>query len=175
MEIVSLNCNNCGAPLEVAAGSNYATCGHCGARLAVRRTASATYTEVLEKLDRTTDAIAGHLATIARQNEVERVDREWERERARYVGKDGGEPQPVLGLVWGFLVAGFGVFWMTGAASIGAPSGFVLFGLVFIIVPLTVGLSGLNTAGAYRAAEADYRRRRAEALRTDPPQAEGSA
>ena len=49
MELISVSCNHCGAPLEVPPGANYVTCAHCGSRLAVKRTGSAVYTELLER------------------------------------------------------------------------------------------------------------------------------
>jgi DNA-directed RNA polymerase subunit RPC12/RpoP len=171
VETVPLNCNGCGAPLEVAAGANYATCGHCGARLAVKRTGSAAYTEVLEKLDRTTEAIAGHLAELTRQNEVERIDREWERERASYLitGKHGSRSLPTqrAGVMIALVMGGFGLIWTAFAASF-APFPFPLFGLLFVAFAVYTGLSQVKSAEKLAEAEARYHQRRAEALRKDP-------
>lgn len=177
METVPVNCNNCGAPLEVAAGAHYATCGHCGARLAVRRTGSAASTEVLEKLDRTTEKLADHLATLTRQNEVERVDREWEREQAGYLitGENGARNLPTqrAGVVIALIMGGFGLIWTAFAASF-APFPFPLFGLVFVGFAVYAGLLQVKSAGKLADAEARYHERRREALRKDPPPAEGS-
>ena len=41
MNAETLNCNNCGAPINVPAAAKYATCAHCGTQLAIRRTDSA--------------------------------------------------------------------------------------------------------------------------------------
>ncbi|MBX9585523.1 MAG: hypothetical protein K2X87_34890 [Gemmataceae bacterium] len=171
METVPVNCNNCGAPLEVAAGANYATCGHCGARLAVRRTGSAASTEVLEKLDRTTERIAGHLEELTRQNEVERVDREWAQEQANYLvgGKDGRRHLPTqrAGLVIALVMGGFGLIWTAFAATF-APFPFPLFGLLFVGFAVYTGLSQVKGAEKYAEAEARYHERRREAMRKDP-------
>ena len=51
MSLDRLNCNNCGAWLEVAPSANFVTCRECGARLAVHRTSTSTYTEVLPSSD----------------------------------------------------------------------------------------------------------------------------
>ena len=167
MDTVPLNCNGCGAALEVGPGANYATCGHCGARLAVRRTASATYTEVLDRIGRATDAMAGHLATIARETAVERIDREWDEERAKL---GGSEPRTRAGAIgMALFMAAFGVWWTVSALSDGAPAIMVVFGLVFVGFALAFAFAGGGGSGAYREAEARYRRRRAEALGQDPP------
>lgn len=168
MELTSVNCNNCGAPLEVAAGTNFVTCGHCGSRLAVKRTGSSAYTELLEKLDQKTDAMAEQLAEIVRQNELERIDREWEREQQRYMitTKHGArhEPNAVGGMVMAVVMAVFGVFWIGFTASMGAPGFFPAFGVIFIIVAIGSGVWQMNKASEYEAAKTAYQRRRRRAM-----------
>lgn len=78
MRVQALSCNNCGAPLDVPESSNYITCSHCGSRLIVRRTDSAAYTEVLNRIDERTERMSGDLAVIRLHNELERLDREWQ-------------------------------------------------------------------------------------------------
>ena len=51
MKLESLNCNKCGAPLQVPAGVNHLTCNHCGTPLVVRRTESISYTEKLAEVE----------------------------------------------------------------------------------------------------------------------------
>jgi DNA-directed RNA polymerase subunit RPC12/RpoP len=166
MEIVSLNCNSCGAPLRVTAGTNYVTCTHCGARLAVKRSGNSAYTEILEKLDQKTDAIAAQLEEITRQNEVERIDREWEQEREQYLThhKDGtrSEPNAIGGLVMAVIAVGFGIFWMFTASKIAGPMG--LFGLVFIGFGFYALVANTKSAEGYARAKERYRRRRQKAL-----------
>ena len=41
-----------------------------------------------------------------------------------------------MGAIGGIVVAVFGVFWIIGAASMGAPGFFVLFGLLFVIMAI---------------------------------------
>jgi DNA-directed RNA polymerase subunit RPC12/RpoP len=164
VEITSVNCNNCGAPLEVAPGTNFVTCQHCGSRLAVKRTGSSAYTELLEKLDQKTDVMAEQLAELVRQNEVERIDREWEQERQQYMisGKDGHkhEPNAVGGVVMAVVMSGFGLFWMIGAASAGAPGPFPLFGLLFIGAAIFFGYKSVTASTQLADAKARYERRR---------------
>ena len=78
MQLESLNCNNCGAPLEVAATSNFVTCNHCSTRLAVRRTESSAFTEQLEDIGAKQDEMLNRLKRIERQTQLSDLDREWE-------------------------------------------------------------------------------------------------
>ncbi len=52
MELLSLTCGHCGAPLEVPEETRYVTCGYCSSKLEVHRSGGAIYTEVLEALQK---------------------------------------------------------------------------------------------------------------------------
>ena len=77
MPVVSVSCNHCGAPLEVAESPRFVTCRHCGSRLKIEHGQGAAYTEVLEELQATQREMADDIETLRLQNELERVDREW--------------------------------------------------------------------------------------------------
>ncbi len=85
METESLSCNNCGAPLEVPASANFVTCGYCRSRLAVRRTESAHYTELLERLEQYTGYLADRAEYLRLRDEVEMLDAEWRHARRRHL------------------------------------------------------------------------------------------
>ena len=173
MEIVSVNCNSCGAPLDVGAGTKFATCIHCGARLAIKRGESAAYTEILENLDRKTDAIAEQLAEITRQNELERIDREWDQEREKYLTthKNGSRTEPSAsgGIVMAAIAGTLGLIWTGMAFSMGA-GGFALFGLVIAGFAVFIGINMVNAATKYEAAQTRYRKRRASVLEKSEPE-----
>jgi DNA-directed RNA polymerase subunit RPC12/RpoP len=164
----SLSCSHCGAPLEVPPGVRYATCAHCGSRLAIHRTGTAAYTEVLEEIRDRTARMAEDLGHIRLQNELERLDREWEARRAPLMthGKDGSvnPPSAAGGLLGGLLAGGFGIFWLVMAFSMGAPPFFLLFGVAFIGLALAGGIYTASRAQEYSAAEQEYRRQRVELL-----------
>src|SRR5262249_12264234 len=65
-------------------------------------------------------ALQEHLEEIKLQNEVARLDREWELERERYMiaGQDGHRVIPNRGMsvIGGIIIAVFGLFWTVGAA-----------------------------------------------------------
>lgn len=168
MEIILLNCNGCGAALDVGPDTRFATCAQCGARLAVKRSETAAYTEVLENLERKTDAIADQIAELQRQNELERIDREWEKERERYLlhHKNGtkSEPSASLGIIAGVLVAVFAVMWLGFAMSLGAPDGFTCFGVMFLIGAVFIAATSVVKARSYQEAHQRYLKRRNAAL-----------
>ena len=97
MLVQSLSCNKCGAPLSVTQNTNYVTCGHCGSRLVIRRDANAVYTEVLTEMNahlgqisqhtaQTADHTAqmtGDLTAMRLQNDLDRLEREWQQEKSR--------------------------------------------------------------------------------------------
>jgi hypothetical protein len=70
VELLSLSCNKCGAPLEVPAGTNFLTCSYCKSRLAIHTSGSAFYTEVLEQIDQKTTQILDKVDTLVSQGTV---------------------------------------------------------------------------------------------------------
>ena len=85
MKLLALNCNHCGAPLEVPEKANYLTCTFCQTQLSVQRSGGAAYTEALEKLDERTEQIADDVEILKLQAELDRLDREWTSGRERYM------------------------------------------------------------------------------------------
>jgi len=75
MELESLNCDHCGAPLEISLTANYVKCNHCGSQLAVRRSATATFTEKVEQLAETTEQLAEQVSDLTRQSKLTELER----------------------------------------------------------------------------------------------------
>lgn len=96
VELISLNCNHCGAPLEAAADTRFLTCGHCGSRLAVHHTASTHFTEVLQKLGAKTETVAHDVEILKLENELLRLQQQWETERETFMvtARDGSRRLP---------------------------------------------------------------------------------
>ncbi|HVK12286.1 MAG TPA: SHOCT domain-containing protein [Gemmataceae bacterium] len=123
------------------------------------------------------DAPSGdHLADIRHQNELARIDREWEIEREQYLinGRYGRRHVPTVGMgvATAALGGGFGIFWTVMAVSItsGAPDVgafstakvfFPLFGVLFIAIAVGWGVYCVVRAQKYEAANRAYRDRRA--------------
>lgn len=168
MKILTVRCNECGAPLDVSESARYLTCTHCGTQLAVQRTESSIFTEKLDAITEKTEEIAGNLGVIRIQNEIAQLDREWEMERQSYLvrGKDGHmhEPGTASSLVGGVLgAAGFLVFSLI-AGGAGAPGGFVAIAVVLAVVMLISGISSANRGSRMAAARDTYQQKR-EALK----------
>jgi hypothetical protein len=172
-----VHCNRCGAALQVASTTNFVTCNHCGTNLAIRRSANATFTEAAG--DKALQMVAEHLGEISQQNEMARIDREWQIERENYMIADRygrrSIPSPTASVIGGFVVVAFGIFWTIMAFGItsGFPAEmgggfakiFPLFGIIFIIAGAGFSIYAYNKAQAYREAYQAYQRRRQEALR----------
>jgi LSD1 subclass zinc finger protein len=165
---VAVTCNGCGAPLDVPAGTRFVTCAYCRSRLEIHRSGNAVYSEVLDAIDQRTRAIAESVADIRRQNEVERLDREWAMRRDELLVRDkrgNASPPTAAGSVIGAAIAAvFGIGWTVFAARMGAPGFFVAFGAIFVIVALVGGAMGAGRAGRYADERRAYERRRAEAM-----------
>ena len=69
-------------------------------------------------------------------------------------------PGGVGNVVGSVIAVVFGIFWIGGASSMGAPAIFPLFGLVFIFAAIYGGIHSAHKASGYRSAHARYRARR---------------
>ena len=170
MELETLNCNNCGAPLQVPESANFVTCNHCHTRLAIRRTESTTFTEKLEAIGAKQEQLLEKITRLERQNEVAFIDRQWEREKQRYMITDehGRQhlPSEMGAVLTGVAMLVFGVVWLVGtAASGGGPM--VVVGLLVVLIGLAAAMYQYHTAKDYRTAARRYRQRRKQVYRND--------
>jgi hypothetical protein len=167
-EVISVNCNHCGAPLQVSPGTRFLTCSYCGSQLAIHQSGGAFYTEVLQDIDARTQRIEQDVQEIKRQNAIEQLDREWESRRQSFMvrNKDGSTRIPTTagGIIGAFIAIVAGVAWMIFTSSAGAPAFFPLFGLVFIGAGVFGAISSMTKATGYEQAEVFYQRRRQELL-----------
>ena len=166
MELLSLACGHCGAPLEVPDGTRYVTCGFCSSKLEVHRSGGAIYTEVLEALQKRTAEIADDVEVLKLQNELERIDREWQADREKCVfhGENGSviEPSAGCGTIVFVIVIGFAIFFTITAGCLFPPMAF--FGLAFIGIAIFGLFSNLKKSNEFNEKKQAYEQRRAEAL-----------
>ena len=126
--------------------------------------------------DAVAEKLGEQLAETRYQNELERIDREWQIEREHFMvaDKHGRRHIPTVGTGQLTAVGGglFGVFWTVMAFGItsGAPDVgpfsiakvfFPLFGVVFTVGAMVYGVHLVNKANAYNKAFAAYQKRRA--------------
>ena len=168
MKVTRVCCQGCGADLQVDETIRFVTCNYCAAKLEVVHGESVTHTRQLDRIEQTTSQLASNLKVIELQNEIERLDREWDRDREGMLvrGKHGSvsEPSAAGALVGGVIAVIFGIFWVAMAAGSGAPGLFPLFGLVFIGVAVFSIISGTSKADRFQRSRSSYETRRAELL-----------
>jgi len=181
MSLESIACHRCGTLLDVADGVRFVTCRSCNTALSVQRSASSAWTEPTteERLDRLEDSVD----QLAVRNELDALDRQWDRERDDYAfrtrhgyrhfptkaGSVGmGVLVAVFGLMWTFMASG--MLWRANDAFHDAPPGFgpslfdnffPLFGLLFVAFGIGAGIYGYRLAERYEAAKAGYEQKRA--------------
>jgi hypothetical protein len=120
-----------------------------------------------------------NLKDVHRQNELARIDREWQlaREAFYVAGRHGHRYLPsIAGGYTAALIAGvFGIFWTVMAISITsmAPDigpfamvkiAFPLFGVIFTAGGVLAGVNMIAKANRYQEAEAEYQKRRSSYL-----------
>ncbi|MCM2371108.1 hypothetical protein [Aporhodopirellula aestuarii] len=166
MKLISLCCNHCGAPIEVRKSAKFVTCGYCNAHLAIHHTGSSYSTELLEEIKQTTNALVRDVEMLKGDSEIDRLDREWERDRRELMvtNKNGSESVPEKGVtvvVGGFVVA-FGIFW-TFVAGIAFPP-MALFGILFVCMAIFGIISTCKKADDYERRKRRYHERRRQLI-----------
>ncbi|QDU73441.1 hypothetical protein Pan97_04120 [Bremerella volcania] len=173
MNLIALNCRNCGAPLQVPDDLKHVTCMHCGTQLAVVHEGGAAYTEKLDALAERTEQIEDKLDVLHREQKLAALDRQWDKEQEGFKirRKDGSShlPSKTGSIVGGVIGVGVGLFVMTigiGTAGGRGPGGFfVLIGFLFMFVGVGTSLWQLHRAAAYEKAKRRYEHRRQQIRR----------
>ena len=181
MQIESLQCNHCGAEIEVSPTTRFATCSHCGSKLAVVRTASAAYTELAEQVSQLSDRVREHLDRSEIRDTLADLDRQWDREKESFMiaNKHGAKHIPTRSesAIAGTVVTIFGVFWTilalgisgAGAGMLGeggfgpfalVPCIFPAFGILFIGLGIYQSMNAYDKATRYERAKSNYESRR---------------
>jgi hypothetical protein len=80
MTAIPVLCQQCGSPLEIPDESvRFITCGHCATPLEIVRMQSQTHSRIMQEIHSATTTSAQTLKVIEVQNDLERLDRDWER------------------------------------------------------------------------------------------------
>ena len=107
MKIISLNCNNCGGPLDVPVKARFVTCGFCNCRLEVQQTGNTFSTEVIEQLIQQTNQIQDDVEYLKRKAAIAELDEEWKSQKSKFtVRSKGGRvsvPTQTDAFIQGFL------------------------------------------------------------------------
>ena len=157
-KITRMLCQGCGADLDISDGIRFLNCNYCGAKLEVVQDESVSHTRVFEE-------VADDVKVIRQQNELERLDREWAAEREEFMvsDKNGRRSIPTAaGSAVGAIVAIVGgIVWMVVASQVASGFGgvgaiFPLFGLVFIGFGIASSVGGSKKAERYKRAKKRY-------------------
>jgi hypothetical protein len=179
MKLDPIVCSQCGAPLQVPADVNFVTCNHCHASLAVKREASVTYTEAVQKLASHTEALREEVAELRYERELERIDREWRQRQEDFMvtTRRGNKSLPtraggIVMIVVGLLIGGMiSTVFFAVASGMGDRGGLFAimpcFGLLFTGVAVFAGITMLSKTSEYERARAAYESRRAAVRRND--------
>ena len=166
MELISLRCNHCGAPLDVKPSTRFVTCGFCRAQLAVHSSGNSCSTELLEELKQTTDMLVRDVAELKGDSELERLDRQWERRRQELMvtDKHGNAhiPNKAIAIGGSVFVTLFGVIWTAFTLRLFPPM--ALFGLVFIGMAIFTGIYSSQKADRYQRERQAYEQQRRERM-----------
>lgn len=188
MVLEPITCNNCGVVLDVPPGANYVTCAHCGSPLAVKRTSSVIYTEVLQQpdahtldggytevlqhLDARTQQMSSDVTQLQLERELDRLDHEWEKVCKQYLLSSSNNPSnapmrqvltPVVFAVGAVVVF---LFFLLESAVLGLATGsvsilFYLAAAVFGGIALWAVINAARKADEFHQAETKYLARRA--------------
>jgi hypothetical protein len=161
VELDTVACNNCGAPLYISEGTNFVTCNHCGSQLAVKRNESALYTERLERLEGRTDTMAAELGRLKMQQELNQLDDDWEAEKQGYmiVYRGGArylpdEPMAMLGI--GVMAVSLIALSIIALISANGFQFMCLPLLLFAGLTAWIAYDYFNKLNAYRQGQANY-------------------
>jgi Flp pilus assembly protein TadB len=161
-------CDRCGAPLEIGARARFVTCGYCKARLKVEHSDSARWTRAVEELQTGQQRIAGRqrrlaakLRVVETQNELEALDRRWEKRREPFMtrAKNGALMSPIeqqqnalFATIVMLVVAVFAVVVMDATG--------VLIGALLAVFGIVNYVRASRRCGDYEAAYCEYRAER---------------
>lgn len=159
MKTISVPCNNCGASIHLATQTNFLNCNYCGSSLKVIRSSGSTFTEVLEGIDEKTSQIAQDTRIIRIQNDLEILEREWKKQEAELMIKDGENrlevPSTLTGQITGFLglvvLLGFGIWAYKAEMAM-----LFVFGLFFSLILFALASNHTSKAEKYEDAKSNY-------------------
>ncbi len=164
VELESINCDQCGAPLEVPETISFVKCGHCDTRLAIRRTDSATFTERLDSLESGQRDLKDQVKRLEIQNRLQLENRLWDKRQKSFMMRDkhGREYLPSVEMSYLFLIVGVvaGLFGMIVGFS-NQHAAFFLFGVFALVAGLVGAAVTYSKAKDFHAARrAHFRRKR---------------
>lgn len=166
--LTAVSCNHCGGALEVDERTNYTTCGYCGTRLRVERSATALATIELDDLRERTEEIERDVSALRDDKAVEQLDRAWALRRDEFrIAIGNGDPRlPTLQGTLMRLVSVLVPLALLVAGPFSGEGGYVALILLgaAALGAVQAGIEGFKF-WRYRSARASYEAERASLLR----------
>lgn len=170
MELISVRCNHCGAPLQIPAEARFVTCMYCKSELTVQRNEGAISTEVLQRIEQKTDRMADNLGVLRLQGELELLDREWQMKRETMLVRDRrgklvepGGSSKLAGCAIAFLMAP--IIMLASIGSAFSSNNSVAPVLIFaLVIGVMINIARRKKRSPYKLALAEYEQRRAGLL-----------
>lgn len=153
-----LLCNQCGASLNVAENTNFASCGYCNSKLKVHRSGGAVFSEVVEAIKERQDHTDNRVRILELENQILRLNQQWEMTKDRFMvhPKEGKPYLPdtksgtgnVIGII-AAVVIGFVAVSMVGDIGF-------LFLLFAVGITVVSAISSSNKREKYLAAKSSH-------------------
>jgi DNA-directed RNA polymerase subunit RPC12/RpoP len=89
MKLTLVRCQGCGAGLKINEMVRYVTCNYCNAQLEVVHEPTVTHTKLLEAVAQTTERLTTQVRIVELENELLKLEREWDQLRERSLPRDG--------------------------------------------------------------------------------------
>lgn len=162
MRLLALNCEHCGAPLEVPLLVRHVTCEYCSSQLEVRRDGANSFTEVVEAMEARAEPLGHDVELLKRHKELLDLDRQWMRERKRYGFGSHGEirvPSETSMILGGGIILTLGILLCFAG---GYDGGSVLWvsGMVLVVGAIATIACLVPKAEDYDRKQRLYRQRR---------------
>ncbi|MBD3676106.1 MAG: hypothetical protein HUJ26_21565 [Planctomycetaceae bacterium] len=157
IQLESINCGNCGAPLRIPETAQFVTCNHCKSSLAVKRMESITLTEKLTETTERLDETEKKLAELVYRNELNEETRRWERQRDSLMvtDKHGNKSKPSV-LAGGFALIVTIIMAFMAVVMIGP------FALLFPLLGIFALVMSIKKQQEYQTAHRRHKIRRQE-------------
>ncbi len=163
MKVTKVCCQGCGADLQIDETIRFVTCNYCNARLEVVHDTTVMHTRQLDKIEKTTDQLANKVKILELQNDLERLDREWDKLQQSFLARDENgntsQPSAVGSIFGGVVMICAGIIFIAVTGSMNAPV-FLPFGLVIIGIAIFMMIKGTSEAQDYQFQLERYEARR---------------
>lgn len=143
MNVLSILCQRCGAPLQIADESvRFVTCTHCGTPLEIVREATQAHSRILQQIQTATQDHSRRLEVVESENELLQIDKEWATVRERLCGRSRSgalNDSPMAGCIGpGVSISVGGLAFVIGLCS--NPEDFLFPSALFFTLALVFGI-----------------------------------